>query len=556
MAKKKGAGGAGKVSLPEKKETKSRLKSKPKKAKPAQKKTKSSLKKGVPAPAGKRPAQAKKKPVKAPRAAPAAKKKTAVKKKKVLKKTKPPGKKAEQRLKKTKSTLKKAKQAPTGKRPTQAKKIKIKKVLKAAPSPKKKAQARKLRKPEKAKTPLKRGKRPPPKPTPSRPKKTKPVIQKVKPSAREESLSKALREDISTVLVTGASSCIGAFLVQHLLRMGYSVVAVDRRGQEICAAPAAKPLVVKYGHLGDPRFTASCLEGVDAILHPAALTEPKPARKEMALSSAAETRILFTEARKRGVKRFIHIGSAAVYKRLSGRISEDAPFESRTEYEQNMIEAERIVLTEPSPGLPLVTVIRAASIYGPGPRTQMAWVATLPPLVKTLGPYYLRLSGGPRMNLVHGEDVARAAVFLLPNPKACGEAFNIGDNDALPFSELINRAMEISRLKPLGPGVPYPPSTLLQSILPYVAKEEIFSPLTDLSSLLWDRMARKQKLKKELSPRMSQESLSVGVRDIVLDNRKILGLGFTLKYPRFTKGWKKTMEWHISNRWIPRPEEL
>ena len=550
MTKRKKVKIAGKASLPTKKGTRAGVKNKPKKVKPARKKAKSSLKKNKPAPAVKRSVRAKKKKVKkALKAALAVKKKTAVKKKKKLKKTKPPAKGAERRLKK-------AKRAPTGKSPAQAKKKKRKKSLKTAPASKKKVQTKKKKKPEKEKASLKRGKHVPKKPTPSRAKKLKPRPERVKPSAPKEPLGKALQEDISTVLVTGTSSCVGTFLVQHLLRNGYSVVATDRRIKEINVGTGEKSLVVKAGSLADSRFTASCLEGVDAIVHTAGMTEMRPNHKEASLFTGADTRTLFMEARKKGVKRFIHIGSAAVYKRISGHIAEDGAFESRNEFGENQIEAERIVFTDAAPGLPVVTVIRSASIYGPGLRTQMSWVATLPSLVKTLGPYYLRLSGGPRMNLVHGEDVARAAIFLLPHPKACGEVFNIGDNDVLPFSEFINRAMEIYGLKPLGPGVPYPPSTLLQSILPYVAKEDIFSPLTDLSSLLWDRMARKHKLKKELSPRINQESLSFGAKDRILDNRKLLDLGFRLKYPRFTKGWEKTMEWHKTNRWIPSPEEL
>jgi len=138
---------------------------------------------------------------------------------------------------------------------------------------------------------------------------------------------------------------------------------------------------------------------------------------------------------------------------------------------------EGIVFEEALPGLPSVTILRPASVYGPGCTAAMASLATLPPLVKTLGPYYIPFSGGPRTSLVHGDDVARAAVFLLLQPRAYGSAFNVAGNDPLPFGRFLNEAMEAYGLKPLGQGVPYPPSTLLQSILPYNQGEEIFNPL-------------------------------------------------------------------------------
>jgi hypothetical protein len=51
-------------------------------------------------------------------------------------------------------------------------------------------------------------------------------------------------------------------------------------------------------------------------------------------------------------------------------------------------------------------------------------------------------------------------------------------------------------------------------------------------------------------------TLPLGRGDLVVDNRKLLGLGFRLKYPRFRRGWDKTLAWYQKNRWIPRPEEL
>jgi nucleoside-diphosphate-sugar epimerase len=230
--------------------------------------------------------------------------------------------------------------------------------------------------------------------------------------------------------------------------------------------------------------------------------------------------------------------------------------ESRDEYEQTQSDLESIVLEDSLPGLPSVTVIRPAAVYGPGCLSTMASLATLPPLVTTLGPYFIPLSGGPRMNLVHGDDVARAAAFLLLHPAAYGSIFNVADNDPMTFGHFLNVAMESYGLKPLGPGVAYPPSTLLQSILPYVEEDEIFSPLGNLSNILWERIVRTHRLNKNLMPSLDQGAVPLGTRDLVVDNGKLLGLGFRLKYPKFRRGWEKTLAWYLKKRWIPRPNEL
>jgi nucleoside-diphosphate-sugar epimerase len=315
-------------------------------------------------------------------------------------------------------------------------------------------------------------------------------------------------------------------------------------------------LVLKQGDLADAAFAASCLEGVDAVFHPGIHADGKPLYGDPGRSPVRSTRTLYRLARENRVKRFILITSASLYGKHHGPVNEETPLEARDEYEQAQTELESLVLDDTLPGLPSVTVIRPASVYGPGCMASMACLATLPPLVRTLGPYYIPLSGGPRASLVHGDDVARAAVFLLLQPRAYGAVFNVAGKDQMPFGHFLNEAMEAYGLKPLEPGVPYPPSTLLQSIFPYDQTGEIFNPLGKLSNLLWERLVRSHRLNKVLLVRKDQPALPFETGDLVVDSRKLLGLGFRLKYPRFRRGWDKTLAWYLKNRWIPRPDEL
>lgn len=384
----------------------------------------------------------------------------------------------------------------------------------------------------------------------------KPVTRRKPAAPKQAPFSKALKKEISTVLMTGLRGCVGSFLVQHLLRAGYSVIALDGKGPEILALSGKSKLTVKQGDLSNPAFVSSCLEGVDAVFHPGIHADGKPLYGDPGPSPVPATRTLYRLARERGVKRFILFTSASLYGRHHGPVTEDLALEARDPYEQAQSELEDIVLEDPLPGLPSVTVIRPASVYGPGCRASMASLATLPPLVKTLGPYYIPLSGGPRTSLVHGDDVARAALFLLLQPKAYGGVFNVAGNDPRPFGDFLNEAMECYGLKPLEPGVPYPPSTLLQSILPCDQDDEIFNPLGKLSNILWERLVRIHRLNKVLLAGKNQQTLPIGTGDLVVDNRKLLRLGFRLKYPKFRRGWDKTLAWYVKHRWIPEPDEL
>jgi nucleoside-diphosphate-sugar epimerase len=384
----------------------------------------------------------------------------------------------------------------------------------------------------------------------------KPVARKKAASPKKAPFSKALKDEISTALVTGARGCVGSLLIQQLLREGYSVIAADSKGPEIQALAGKSNRALRQGDLSDPAFAASCLEGVDAVFHPGIHADGKPLYGVPGPSPVHATRTLYRLAREERIKRFMLITSCSLYGRHHGPVNEETALEARDEYEQTQIEMESLVLEDPLPGLPSVTVIRPAWVYGPGCRASMACLATLPPLVRTLGPYYIPLSGGPRASLVHGDDVARAAVFLLLQPKAYGGVFNVADKDPMPFGHFLNEAMEAYGLRPLEPGVPYPPSTLLQSILPYDQTGEIFNPLGKLSNILWERLVRTHRLNKVLMAGKDQPALPLGRGDLVVDNRKLLGLGFRLKYPKFRRGWDKTLAWYQKNRWIPRPDEL
>lgn len=377
-----------------------------------------------------------------------------------------------------------------------------------------------------------------------------------KPRVPMESVSEDLRRDVSTVLVTGAAGPIGHFLVQYLAREGFAVVAADEPGSDIPVPKAGNTVNVMAGDLSRPSFLKSCLEGVDAIFHASSVLDPRQPHGILSSVNVEVPRMLYQEASRRGVRRFLHFSSGFVYKRCHGPIAEDAVLEAENDCEQTLLEAEKIFLAEGTPGLPLVTVLRSAVAYGPGSRGFLSPLAALAPLVKALGPYYIPLSGGSRMNLVHGEDAARAALFLLFHPRAYGEVFNVADRDPLSLADRITLSMESYGLKPLVEGEAYPPATLIQSILPFRDREELFDPLNRVGTTLWERMVRKRNVKKALAARIDLEMLLFGRQDLVLENRRLLDLGFRYKYPKFRKGWERALAWYERNRWIPRRDEF
>ncbi len=362
--------------------------------------------------------------------------------------------------------------------------------------------------------------------------------------------SPSIRPNEQRILVTGACESVGSFVVAELLKKGYQVVAVD---SNVPSDPQFKGNVtVSTGNFSDPVFVSSLVDGIHAIIHTKSLADTTLPYAHLAPLNVEAVKILFERAKDAGVTHFIHISSASIYRSSQRPLKEDAPIEATNDYEKTKVDAERLLLSKAKLVRPYVTILRPSLVYGPRSTHFIASLATLPPLVRSFGPYYLKMKGGPVINMVHAEDVARAAVFLLNAPASYGETFNIADNDPRPFTEFINIAMEAYGLRPLGPGIPYPPTTLITSLLPYVSENELLAPLNKMNTLLWRRLVKKHRLQEILSPRFEKESIALALQPLVLDTHKLRSLGFQFKYPRFSKGWKHTITWYEEQRWIPR----
>jgi nucleoside-diphosphate-sugar epimerase len=102
------------------------------------------------------------------------------------------------------------------------------------------------------------------------------------------------------------------------------------------------------GDLADPLSLAPALDGVDAVVHLAAVTHARTARAYEAVNVAGTRNLL---AAARGAKRFLHVSTRAIDP-------------SGGAYSRSKAEAERIVHDS---GLPF-TIVRLPEIYGAGGR--------------------------------------------------------------------------------------------------------------------------------------------------------------------------------------------
>jgi nucleoside-diphosphate-sugar epimerase len=110
------------------------------------------------------------------------------------------------------------------------------------------------------------------------------------------------------ILLTGAGGFIGRALAGALPVAGHEVVPLTRRTR-------GTPGEI-IGDLTDPATFARLPARVDAIVHAAAYVPERESTAELAqamASNAEATLRLLEYARNAGVRRFVHISSAAIY---------------------------------------------------------------------------------------------------------------------------------------------------------------------------------------------------------------------------------------------------
>lgn len=124
------------------------------------------------------------------------------------------------------------------------------------------------------------------------------------------------------VVVTGANGLVGAGVCRALVARGAQVRALVRRPG---TAPELAGVTEHVGDFADPDVAATVVADADAVVstvHPMGSD-----RHEQHRVAVEGTPVLARAARDAGVRRFVHVSTAAVYDRSPGRgdVSDDSP---------------------------------------------------------------------------------------------------------------------------------------------------------------------------------------------------------------------------------------
>jgi 2-alkyl-3-oxoalkanoate reductase len=138
-------------------------------------------------------------------------------------------------------------------------------------------------------------------------------------------MSASASDQPPVVVVTGANGFVGSRICAALVDGGASVRAVVRRPG---AAPALAGVEERVGDFQDPDFAAAVVQGAEAVV---TTVHPMGTDRDTQHRIAVEgTPVLARAARDAGVRRLVHISTAAVYDRSPGvgDVDESSPLVS------------------------------------------------------------------------------------------------------------------------------------------------------------------------------------------------------------------------------------
>ena len=230
------------------------------------------------------------------------------------------------------------------------------------------------------------------------------------------------------IVVTGATSNVGAEVAVTLAARGHEVIAVALPGFAQDHLDRARiPLVL--ADILDGEAMARACDGASAIVHCAACIDFTARGRERSFRVNVEgNRVLARAARRAGLARFVHMSSAGVYGILTGgeRVDEQTPTRATGHaYNDSKRDGEAALLDEAGPLA--VTILRLTGVYGGFDRINIP--ATAQALRRRIYVYF----GDPekRHNLAGTRFVATAVSRFLEekSPRAAVETFLVNEGD-------------------------------------------------------------------------------------------------------------------------------
>ncbi len=238
------------------------------------------------------------------------------------------------------------------------------------------------------------------------------------------------------ILLTGATGYLGRHLLQRLLERGEQVRCLVPPGEALDGLPTDRVELMR-GDVTDAGSLEGACDGVDAVIHCAALMLPNPADRIRRINVEGTANVVATASRAQ-TRRFVYLSAVS------------AAYANMNTYGTSKRQAEGIVAQS---GLDY-TILRPTMIYGRGGglhfQKLVALIRKAPGVLPVLG------SGRALLQPVWVDDVVSAVEGVLHQPRSVNKTYGVSGASVLSFNEFVDRLaarLGVRRVKlhvPLG----------------------------------------------------------------------------------------------------------
>ena len=247
----------------------------------------------------------------------------------------------------------------------------------------------------------------------------------------------------SKILVTGGAGFIGSVLVPILLKMGFFVRVIDNlmfNQFTLTDCFLDENFEFIRGDIRDKELMVKALEGIDFIIHLAAIVGEPACRKEPELCysvNLAGTDLI--NKLRLSEQRMIFASTGTVYGKIDGVCTEDSPLNPASDYSISKMKAERIISDKGN-----YIIYRFATGFGLSPRLKLDLMINNFVYQAVKNKALIVYQGEAKRSFIHVQDLARSFVFAIDNfENMKNEAYNVGsENLNITKREIVQKIKE------------------------------------------------------------------------------------------------------------------
>lgn len=264
------------------------------------------------------------------------------------------------------------------------------------------------------------------------------------------------------VLITGGAGFLGINLIRYLMKNGVN----DIRSLDISKFnyPEKDRVDIITGDIRNKKTVASAMDNVEIVIHTAAAL-PLYKKDDIYSTDVEGTKNLLEEAYERGVKRFIHISSTAVYGIPDHHpLIETDRLDGVGDYGKAKILAEEACLRYREKGL-CVPILRPKSFIGP---ERLGVFALFYDWAKDGRGFPMIGSGKNRYQFLDVEDLSNAIYLTMTlDEKRVDHTFNIGAGEFTTMREDYQAVLDYAGFGKKVRGFPVWPVITMLRILEF-----------------------------------------------------------------------------------------